>query len=91
MDGGAQRLSGCGGDCSPRFTAQGDESDGDATFCSAQKRAQRLSDTLRRFFSFASLFLSHSVGRGGSLSLSPSLSLSLNSGFTVQKTLPSDP
>ena len=38
---GAQRLSGCGGDCSPRFTAQGDESDGDATFCSAQKRAQR--------------------------------------------------
>ncbi|OMO66322.1 hypothetical protein CCACVL1_21219 [Corchorus capsularis] len=31
------------GDCSPRFAAQGDESDGDSTFCSAQKR---LSDVL---------------------------------------------
>lgn len=35
------------GDCSPRFTAQGDDSDWDATFCSS---SQVVSDTLHQFF-----------------------------------------
>ncbi|WRX25658.1 hypothetical protein QQP08_018145 [Theobroma cacao] len=41
------RLRGPGrGDCSPRFAAQGDESDVDSTFCCAQKRLSDVSDKL---------------------------------------------
>ena len=39
------------GDCSPRFTAQGDESDGDGTCCYCSEAPCRyVSDTLRPFF-----------------------------------------
>ena len=41
------------GDCSPRFTAQGDESDGDGTRCYCSEAPCRyVSDTLRPFIRF---------------------------------------
>ena len=46
------------GDCSPRFTAQGDESDGDGTCCYCSEAPCRyVSDTLRPFFFSFSFFL----------------------------------
>ena len=67
---GTQKVSerGCGvGDCSPRFTAQGDESDGDGTCCYRTEAPCRyVSDTLRPLF----FFFFFSLGRGGGSDLS---------------------
>ena len=77
---GTQKVSerGCGvGDCSPRFTAQGDVSDGDGTCCYRTEAPCRyVSDTLRPFFFLFFFFFSWTWWWVRSQSL-------FNSGLTV--------